>query len=87
MTNGRSHSPPRSSRAAIFKLFANDSVYEGLHVLAEIDTQSNGPAIDARFNLSIEEWLSRMLPPALSPHPCDRMANPIGVWIHSEIAQ
>jgi len=72
---------------SIFKLFVNKTLDQRVHVLTEIDTQRDCPAIDARLSFAFEERLPCMFPVAAHPHPLNCTSDSIRVWIDSEVVQ
>jgi hypothetical protein len=84
--NERSHSPPRNSTHRP-KLLAKQTVDQGIHILAEVNTDGDGPAIDAWLYLAAKEGLSRMFPTAVFFDSAYRMPDAVRIWIDPEIDQ
>ena len=82
--NERSHSPPRNSTHRP-KLLAKQTVDQGIHILAEVNTDGDGPAIDTWLYFAAEEGLSRMFPTAILFDSAYRMPDAVRIRIDPEI--
>lgn len=71
----------------VMELFAEQAVYEGVHVQAEVDAQSDCPAVDAWFHFAVEERLACVLPPTVLLDSFYGIWNSHRVWFQSKIEQ
>src|SRR5439155_22796635 len=72
---------------AIAHLLTEEPVHDALDVLAEVGSDRNGPAVDARLHLAREEELAVVLPPALLADLADGVARSCAGRIKTECPQ
>ena len=73
--------------AAIGELLAEQSRDDTLDVLAEIGSERDSHAVDARLHLALEEGLIALLPSAVLPDERDRAASLVTTRVEPEVAQ
>src|SRR6185503_20278002 len=71
----------------VFKLLTEESRDDAINVLAEVRAERDGPAIDARLDLAIEEPLAIVLLAAAVAHASGRAAHALVARIDPELLQ
>ena len=72
---------------AVLELLSNQAGDDAAHILIEVGAQGDGPAIDARLHLALEERLTGVLPTAVISDHRDGLPDVVGARIDPEVTQ